>query len=191
MGLLATLVEKVSDNPVLFIFFRSILENDFKAIRAQILAVDVRAAVELTRACLPGMLERGSGAVINVASMSAFQAVPFLASYAASKAFLLSFSESLAFELQGSGVRVQALCPGLVQTEFQRSAGTDRVAFDRTRPQTPEFVAEASLRGLEAGRLLVIPGWRDRATVGLQRLLPRALVRRAAAELFRPRPDHS
>lgn len=158
------------------------------ATTAEILAVDVRAAVELTRAFLPGMLARGSGAVVNVVSMSAFQPVPFLATYAASKSFLLSFTESLSEELRGTGVRVQALCPGLVKTEFQRRAGTDKVAFDRTKPQAAELVVEASLRGLEAGRILVIPGWRDRVLVALQRLLPRALVRRAAAQLFRPQP---
>ena len=78
------------------------------------------------------MVERRRGAVINVVSMSAFQPVPFLAIYAASKAFVLSFTESLATELEGTGVSVQALCPGLIPTEFQAVAGTDRVPFNRT-----------------------------------------------------------
>src|SRR5262245_58198580 len=93
---------------------------------AELLDVNLSAAVEMTRAFLPAMVERRSGGVINVVSMSAFQPVPFLASYSASKSFLLSFSESLAEELRGTGVHVQALCPGLVQTEFQQKAGTDR-----------------------------------------------------------------
>lgn len=153
---------------------------------AALLALNVRAAAELMRAFLPGMLERRCGAVINVCSMSAFQPVPFLASYAASKAFLLSLSESLAEELRGTGVTVQALCPGLVPTEFQARAGTDKVAFNRAPAMLPDFVAEASLRALPRGTLVVVPGWRDRLTLQLQRFVPRASVRRAAAELFRP-----
>ena len=91
--------------------------------------LDVRAVVELTRALVPPMVERGEGAVINVVSMSAFQPVPFLAVYAASKAFVLSLTESLATELEGTGVVVQALCPGNIPTEFQAVAGTAHVRF--------------------------------------------------------------
>jgi hypothetical protein len=156
-----------------------------------ILGLNVRAAAELLRAFLPGMVRLGRGAVINVCSMSAFQPVPFLATYAASKAFLLSLSESVAEELRGTGVTVQALCPGLVRTEFQARAGTDRVRFNRTKAMSPELVAESSLRALSTGRLVVIPGWRDRLMVQLQRLAPRALVRRAAAGLFHPQPQES
>lgn len=158
---------------------------------AAILALNVRAAAELTRAFLPGMLQRGRGAVINVCSMASFQPVPFLATYAASKAFLLSFSEALAEELRGTGVSVQALCPGLVPTEFQARAGTDKVAFADAPKMTAEFVAEASLRALVDGRSLVIPGWRDRLALQLLRLAPRQVVRRAGAALFRPRAQES
>ena len=153
---------------------------------AGILALNVGTALELARAFLPGMLERRRGAVINVCSMSAFQPVPFLATYAASKAFLLSWSESLAEELRGTGVFVQALCPGLVPTEFQHRAGTDKVAFNAAPKMAAELVAEASLRALETRALVVIPAWRDRLTVQLQRFLPRVLVRRVAGALFRP-----
>jgi short-subunit dehydrogenase len=133
------------------------------------------------------MRQRGGGAIINVCSMSAFQPVPFLATYAASKAFVLSLTESLAEELAGTGVRVQALCPGLVPTEFQENAGTDKVRFNDSPPQTADLVVEASLRALEAGEQIVIPGISDRLGVQLQRLLPRVLVRRIAAALFRPK----
>jgi len=158
---------------------------------AALLALNVRAATELTRAFLPAMLRRRKGAVINVCSMASFQPVPFLATYAASKAYLLSFSEALAEELRGTGVTIQALCPGLVPTEFQAVAGTDKVAFADAPTMTPAFVAEASLRGLEAGKALVLPGWRDRLMVQLQRLAPRTVVRRAGAALFRPRAAES
>lgn len=156
------------------------------ATTAAILAVNLLAPIGLCRALGPAMARRGGGAILNVVSMSAFQPVPFLASYAASKAALLSFSEALGEELRGTGVLVQALCPGLVQTGFQRQAGTDRVAFDRTPPTSVEHVVERALAGLRRHRSLVIPGWRDRLSILGQRLLPRALVRRVAGALFRP-----
>ena len=146
------------------------------------------AALRCLRMSEPLRLGRGRGALVNVVSMSAFQPVPFLASYAASKAYLLSFSEALAEELRGSGVHVQALCPGLVHTEFQARAGTDKVRFNRAPAMTPAFVAEASLRALASRQVVVVPGWRDRVLVQLQRFVPRALVRRSAAALFRPVP---
>ena len=80
------------------------------------------------------MLARRAGQIVNVVSMSAFQPVPFLAVYAASKAFVLSLTEALSTELTGTGVQVLALCPGLVATEFQQVAGTDAVLFDKSLP---------------------------------------------------------
>ena len=148
--------------------------------------LDVRALVDLTRAFVPAMVERGQGTVLNVVSMSAFQPVPFLAVYAASKAFVLSLTESMAVELEGTGVTVQALCPGNIPTEFQAVAGTSDVKFSRTPATTPREVVEASLAALEKRQLVVIPGLRDRITVSAQRFVPRAWVRRAAGELFRP-----
>ena len=148
--------------------------------------LDVRAVAELTRAFLPAMIARGSGAILNVVSMSAFQPVPFLAVYAASKAFVLSLTESMATELEGTGVSVQALCPGNIPTEFQGVAGTTDVKFNRTPATTPREVVEASLAALDRRKLLVIPAVRDRITVGAQRFVPRSWVRRAAGELFRP-----
>ena len=150
-----------------------------------IVDVNVRALVDLTCGLLPAMVERGRGAIINVVSMSAFQPVPFLAVYAASKAFVLSFTESLATELAGTGVVVQALCPGNIPTEFQEVAGTADVPFSRTPATTPAEVVAASLRGLERRRLIVIPGLKDRITVGAQRFVPRSWVRHVAAGLFR------
>ena len=160
-------------------------EQDPGRLRAMI-DLNVRAVVELTRAFVPAMVERGGGAVINVVSMSAFQPVPFLAVYAASKAFVLSLAESMATELEGTGVTVQALCPGNIPTEFQGVAGTSGVKFSRTPATTPREVVEASLAALDRRKLVVIPALRDRITVGAQRFVPRALVRRAAGELFRP-----
>jgi len=152
--------------------------------------LNARAVVELTRRFLPGMIERKHGGVINVTSTSAFQPVPFFAVYAASKTFVLSFTESLAGELKGTGVVVQALCPGLTESEFHRVAGTDRVAFTRTPAMRAEDVAERSLDALAKGELRVIPGWRDRLLLRAQSLVPRAVARRVAGELFRPREEN-
>ena len=88
--------------------------------------------------------------------------------------------------LEGTGVKVQALCPGNIPTGFQQVAGTERVAFTRTPSMPAATVAEVSLRALDRGQLLVIPGLRDRIMVALQRVVPRPVVRRAAAGLFRP-----
>jgi short-subunit dehydrogenase len=148
--------------------------------------VDVRAVLDLTRTFVPAMVARGEGAIINVVSMSAFQAVPFLAVYAASKAFVLSLTESLATELEGTGVTVQALCPGNIPTEFQQVAGTSGVRFNRTAPTSPAEVVAAALRGLQRRAVIVTPSVKDRMTVAAQAFVPRSWVRRAAAELFRP-----
>ena len=150
--------------------------------------LNVRAVVDLTRRFAPPMIARGQGALVNVVSTSAFQPVPYLAIYAASKAFLLSFTEALATELRGTGVRVQALCPGLTESEFHQTAGTDKVLFTKTGAMTAGAVVEQSLRGVERGRLRVITGWQNRLVVGIQRFLPAALVRTMAARLFRPPP---
>jgi len=152
--------------------------------------LNARAVVDLTRRFLPGMIQRHRGAVINVVSTSAFQPVAFFAVYAASKAFVLSFTESLAGELRGTGVGVQALCPGLTESEFHQVAGTDRVPFSRTPALKAEDVAERSLDALATGELRVIPGWRDRLLLRAQALVPRAVVRRVAGELFRPREEN-
>jgi short-subunit dehydrogenase len=151
--------------------------------------LNVRAVTEMTRRFLGDMVDRKRGTIVNVVSTSAFQPVPFLSVYAATKAYVLSLTEGLEVELQGTGVRVQALCPGLTATEFQQVAGTDAVPFNKTSTLTPEEVAVYSLDNLDRGR--VIPGWQNRVTTNVQGWLPRAVVRRVAGELFRPRSTDS
>jgi uncharacterized protein len=146
-----------------------------------------RAAVALTRRFVPGMVERGRGTLINVVSTAAFQPVPYMSIYGATKAFLLSFTEGLAHELRGSGVRVQALCPGLTATEFQAVAGTDRVALNKTPAQTPAAVVQESLAGLDRGQARVVTGWRNRLTLTAQRFVPQALAKFVAGKLLEPR----
>jgi short-subunit dehydrogenase len=149
--------------------------------------LNVRAVVFLTRAFLPGMVARGRGRLVNVASNAAFQPVPFLATYAATKAFVLSFTEGLADELRGTGVAVQALCPGLTSTEFLEVAGTARgLLVNRLPAMSAEDVVACALRGLDRRRLRVIAGLPNRLLAGVQPFLPRSLVRAVAAELYRP-----
>jgi uncharacterized protein len=163
-------------------------EQQPETIRAM-LDVNVRAVVELVRVFLPGMRSRGRGRIVNVASNAAFQPVPYLAVYAATKSFVLSFTESLAEELRGTGIQVQALCPGITATEFLDVAGThDGLLVTRMPMMAAAEVAEASLGGLERGRVRVVAGWPNRLLgFVVQRLAPRGLARRVAGELYRPR----
>jgi short-subunit dehydrogenase len=162
------------------------VEQDPSRVRAM-LDVNVRAVVEMTHAFLPAMIERGRGRVVNVASNAAFQAVPFLTVYAATKAFVLSFTEGIAEELKGTGVRVQALCPGFTETEFLQLAGTDEgLGVSRTPRLSVDEVVETSLRALDRGKLRVITGWLNWLGVFAQRFLPASLPRRVGAELHRP-----
>jgi short-subunit dehydrogenase len=150
--------------------------------------LNVRAVLELTRGLVPAMVKRGRGAVINVSSIAAFQPVPYMAAYAATKSFILSLTEALAYELKGSGVALQALCPGPTATEFLDVSKTHTGLFVRRMPMlTPEQVVEASLRGLEGGKLRVTPGLANRLVYGLVRVSPRALTQVITAQLFKPR----
>src|SRR5919109_1270658 len=106
--------------------------------------LNVLALVRLTRAALPGMIARGRGAIINVSSLAAFAPGPYDATYGATKAFVNSFTEALHEELRGTGVRVQALCPGFIHTELQQRAGIDTSRLPAWVWMTPEAVVEAS-----------------------------------------------
>ena len=133
--------------------------------------LNCEAVVELTHRFLPGMLERRRGGVINVASTAAYQPLPFMATYAASKAFVLSFSLALAEELQDSEVRVLGLCPGPVPTEFQEVARIELKA-ERVAVLSAEQTVSSALAGYAAGRRLVVPGALNKAGATLARLVP-------------------
>ena len=128
-----------------------------------LIAVNVDALVRLTHAVLPGMLARGHGRILNVASTIAFQPAPYQATYGASKAFVLSFSQALWAETRGSGVTVTALCPGPTRTGFVDALDADvsSTAIYR-RLASPEPVVAAGLRALDRGRPVVVPGLRNR-----------------------------
>ncbi len=154
----------------------------------QMIDLNITSLVELTKAFLPSMLARKRGAIVNVASNAAFQPVPYLTVYAATKAFVLSFTEGLAVELAGTGVRVQALCPGITATEFLDVAETHSGLLVRRMPlMTAQDVVECSLRGLDRGRVKVVAGLANRAVAVVERFFPSAVVRRVAGELYRPR----
>ncbi|HVJ15945.1 MAG TPA: SDR family oxidoreductase [Polyangiaceae bacterium] len=138
--------------------------------------VNVEAVTTLTRHFLPKMLAAGRGGIINVASTAAHQPVPFMATYAASKAFVLSFSLALAAELKGSGVRVMALCPGPVPTGFQERAGIDRARMFRLAMLSSADTVELALAAYDKGKELFVPGRINRAQTLAAKLLPRPLL---------------
>jgi short-subunit dehydrogenase len=140
------------------------------------------ALTELCRAVVPGMIERKSGAILNVASTAAFQPGPGMAVYFATKAFVLSLTEALHEELRRHGIKVSALCPGPTATEFGDVAG-----FGKAIPQAfmarAEPVVRAGLRGLERNRAVVIPGLLNKMSGQGHRLLPRSALRRITAAI--------
>jgi len=142
----------------------------------QLMMIDlnVRMLTELSLAFIEP-LQRHRGGILNVASVAAFLPGPGMAVYYASKAYVLSFSEALHRELLPRGVRVTALCPGPVPSEFQQRAGVRREHYPRVFTQSAERVAELGYRGLAAGRRLVVPGFANRLTTILLRLAPRGL----------------
>ncbi|MBU6430563.1 MAG: SDR family oxidoreductase [Cyanobacteria bacterium REEB65] len=147
---------------------------------AQMIAVNIAALTDLTRLVLPGMRERSRGAILNVASLAAFQAVPSFAAYAASKAYVLHFSEALAEELRGTGVTVTCLCPGSTATEFGAVAQVEISGAERFT-QSPEAVVDEALAGLARGQAVVVTGQHNRLSAALSRLAPRGLATRTAA----------
>lgn len=150
-------------------------------------AVDVSAVIALTRALLPGMLARGSGGILNVASTIAFQPAPYQAVYGASKAFVLSFSQALWAEARAAGVAVTALCPGPTRTGFVDALGADvgHTAIYRWLAE-PKPVIEAGLRALDKGRAVVITGVRNKLIAESGRFMPREWLTRVSARLLRP-----
>ena len=148
----------------------------------EMIDLNIGALTELAHFVLPGMIERRSGRILNVASTAAFQAGPGFAVYFASKAFVLSFTEALHQELKGKGIKVSALCPGPTATEFGEVAGY--------RSNVPDFVSadarsvcEAGLRGLERNQAVIVPGLFNKVTAQSSRFLPRAVIRRVVARL--------
>jgi short-subunit dehydrogenase len=152
-----------------------------------LVGVNVDAPVRLSHAVLPGMLARGAGGILNVASTIAFQPAPYQATYGASKAFVLSFSQALWAETRGSGVTVTALCPGPTRTGFVDALGSDVSQTGIYRHlAAPEPVVAAGLRALDRGRPVAVPGLRNRVMANGGRLAPGWISALLTRRLLRP-----
>jgi short-subunit dehydrogenase len=149
----------------------------------QMIDLNVGALTDLCRAVAPAMIERKSGAILNVASTAAFQPGPKMAVYFATKAFVLSLSEAIHEELKPHGIKVSCLCPGPTRTEFGDVAGFggnglfDRVAMDAAA------VVESGLKGLESNHAVVVAGWMNKVTAASTRFAPRSVVRKIAGAI--------
>lgn len=157
------------------LFFESDVEG-----QASMHRVHVMATMRLTHAALVNLVARGSGGVINVASVAGFAPAHGSVSYNSTKAWMINFTEGVAIELAGMGskVRVEALCPGFTLSEFHDVVGMDRSGVPKSLWMTADFVVEESLKGLDQGKVVVIPGWRYKLVVTGMKLLPAGLLRR-------------
>lgn len=153
---------------------------------AQMIEVNVGAVVRMTRAFLPPMLKRGSGTIVNVSSISAFEASPWWAVYAGTKSFVQNFTMSLQGELEGTRVRAVLVCPGITRTPFLKAAGlSDNEIPDSA--QTPRQVVDSVLRGVARGQLLIVPGRRNWLLVWTHHASLRSLAHHLLAGLRRVR----
>ena len=152
---------------------------DAKRLR-QMIDLNVGTLADLCRAVAPGMIERKSGGIVNVASTAAFQPGPNMAVYFATKAFVLSFTEAMHEELKPHGIHVTCLCPGPTRTEFGDVAGFGgNGMFDRVAMESPDVVT-AGLEGLDKNRAVVVPGLLNKISANSGRFAPRSVVRKIA-----------
>lgn len=145
----------------------------------EMIALNVSALTRLARTYLPGMLERGNGRILNVASTAAFQPGPLMAVYYATKAYVLSFSEALAEETRGTGVTVTALCPGPTSSGFQAGAAMEQSKLVRGKklPSSAQVAAYA-VGAMQRGKVVAVQGARNKVLAGSIRFTPRAVIRR-------------
>jgi len=166
-------------------FLEQSVERELESIR-----VNVEALYALTRALLPAMVARRHGGVLNVASIVAFQAIPYWTTYAATKAFVLSFGEGLAYELRASGVRVVTVCPGFTQTGLYAKSGVPGRAGQLLPFATPEEVVRVALAAYDSGRVIRIVGLANRLLTFSGALTPRFILRSLMGKMFAPRRVH-
>jgi hypothetical protein len=151
--------------------------------------VNMRALVQLTGLLLPALRARG-GVVMNIASTAAFQPTPWMATYGATKAFVLHWSLALNEELRGSGVRALAVCPGPTATNFFKAAGLRQSLLPADSRETCEQVVMTSLRALAAGKSQVVSGWRNKILAAIGARVPKPLAACIAAKVIaRYRPQ--
>ncbi|MBN2369832.1 MAG: SDR family oxidoreductase [Vicinamibacteria bacterium] len=154
-------------------------------IQRQMMQLNIVSLVQLTRLFLPVMLERRKGRILNVGSTASFAPVPNMCVYGATKAFVLSFSDALRAELQGTGVTVTALCPGVTSTRFAERAKTENALLVRFGGMTAADVARAGYDALAKGKARVVPGWLNRLMIASLRLGSRNTVTRLSGRLMR------
>ncbi len=152
-------------------------------------SLNVVALLRLTHAAAAGMVERGSGGILNVSSLAGFQPGPANATYGATKAFVTSFTEAVHEELAGTGVAVSVLCPGFTHTEFQERAKVPASGVPGVMWQNPPEVVRAGLDGLAKNRAIIIPGAVNKLLGNLSVVMPHAITRRAGAAVLK-RTEH-
>lgn len=152
----------------------------------EMIELNITAVVALTHHFLKGMRERRNGTIINVSSGAGFQPIPFFATYAATKAFVSSFTEAIAEENRPFGIRIMALCPGTTETGFFEASGIkDPIKVKGV--QSPEQVVEAALRGLAKGKRKKVSGWTNYLVASVVNILPNSLITRLTAKPLRKR----
>ncbi|HXI73352.1 MAG TPA: SDR family oxidoreductase [Verrucomicrobiae bacterium] len=144
----------------------------------EMLQVNITALTELTGLFLPGMIQRQRGGILNVGSVAGFQPGPGMMVYYATKAFVLSFTEALAEELQGTGLKVSVLCPGPTESNFGNVARGKKVRQLKTGKMTSEAVAVYGHRAFRKGRITAVPGLQNKVFILLNRILPRTIPRK-------------
>jgi hypothetical protein len=149
----------------------------------EMMTLNMTALTVLTRLLAPGMVQRRRGGVLNLASMAAFQPGPFMAVYFATKAYVLSFSEAIADELEGTGVVVSCLCPGPTETSFAAAAGATRSRLFQGEMMSAAEAARIGYEAFREGKSLVIAGRRNRMMQLLVRVLPRRVIRKVVRNL--------
>lgn len=147
--------------------------------------LNIRALTQPSHAALQQMRGRKRGTIINVASTGAFQPVPYMATYAGTKAYVLHFSEALHEEAKRFGVTVTCLCPGGTRTEFQGVAGVNEASLPKVGWSTPDAVVKHALNAARAGSAIAVPGFVNKTTANLPRLAPRFFVRKVAGRMFK------
>ena len=162
-------------------FYKLPLERELEELR-----LNVGVLMELTRRFMPAMVKRGQGAVVNISSMAAFAPGPYMATYCATKAFVMSFSESIANEAKDTGVHVLCVCPGFTRTEFQDRAHVDTNQIPSFVWMSAEEVADQAVRAVGRGPVLV-NGRMNSLTTVVTRLVPRGLLTRMVGGFLKPK----
>ncbi|HNP28790.1 MAG TPA: SDR family oxidoreductase [Nitrospirales bacterium] len=168
-----------------FGFYGSFTDMPLSTVQ-DMLQVHIHVTTESTRLFLPDMMNRRQGAIINVASVAGFFPIPYMAEYAATKSFIISFSEAVAMEARESEVTIQVCCPGYTETDFHKTAG--HRPHHISPPHTSHDVVQKSLKALGSHQTLVTIGWQGLATQWMARFIPPKWLTRLTIRFVRPNP---